>query len=80
MSSAFLPKTEDADEDPVTLMLKKTGCIDLHYKVQVIAGDTRLIRGNTYFCIFLGVHRRDPGLAEVSRHSEDVQRLHAGVH
>lgn len=29
-------KTIDSDEDPVTLMLQKTGCIDLHYKVQVI--------------------------------------------
>jgi hypothetical protein len=26
---------ETTDEDPVTLMLKKTGCIELHYKVQV---------------------------------------------
>lgn len=26
----------DTTEDPVELMLKKTGCISLHYKVQVI--------------------------------------------
>lgn len=29
-------KTEDKDiKDPVEEMLKKTGCIELHYKVQV---------------------------------------------
>lgn len=28
-------KPEDSDEDPVENMLKKTGCLELHYKVQV---------------------------------------------
>lgn len=27
---------EESNEDPVTLMLQKTGCIELHYKVQVL--------------------------------------------
>ena len=27
--------TDDEEEDPLETMLKKTGCIDLHYKVQV---------------------------------------------
>lgn len=27
--------SNESIEDPVELMLKKTGCIDLHYKVQV---------------------------------------------
>lgn len=31
-----MPTTSDNIEDPVELMLKKTGCIELHYKVQVI--------------------------------------------
>lgn len=35
MSSSFATKEADSDEDPVVLMLKKTGCIELHYKVQV---------------------------------------------
>lgn len=26
-------------EDPVELMLRKTGCIELHYKVQVNSND-----------------------------------------
>ena len=26
---------EDEEEDPVEKMIKKTGCIDLHYKTQV---------------------------------------------
>lgn len=28
-------KPEESEEDPVENMLKKTGCIELHYKVQV---------------------------------------------
>lgn len=28
-------KPVDGDEDPVEIMLKKTGCLELHYKVQV---------------------------------------------
>jgi hypothetical protein len=36
MSASFSQKVAvDSDEDPVTLMLQKTGCIELHYKVQV---------------------------------------------
>ena len=27
---------EDDEEDPVENMIKKTGCLELHYKVQVI--------------------------------------------
>lgn len=30
-----MPVTADNTLDPVEQMLKKTGCIDLHYKVQV---------------------------------------------
>lgn len=30
-----MPVTTDNVDDPVELMLKKTGCIELHYKVQV---------------------------------------------
>lgn len=30
-------KVVDDQEDPVDRMLKKTGCIELHYKVQVIS-------------------------------------------
>lgn len=33
--STFAQKASDTVEDPVELMLKKTGCIELHYKVQV---------------------------------------------
>lgn len=28
-------KPMDPDDDPVESMLKKTGCLELHYKVQV---------------------------------------------
>lgn len=28
-------KPVDSDDDPVESMLKKTGCLELHYKVQV---------------------------------------------
>lgn len=35
MNSEFAEKADNSDEDPVTLMLQKTGCIELHYKVQV---------------------------------------------
>jgi hypothetical protein len=34
MSATYLKPT-DSDEDPVTLMLQKTGCLEKHYKVQV---------------------------------------------
>lgn len=40
MSSTLSQKSEDFDEDPVTSMLKKTGCIELHYKVQVLPSDS----------------------------------------
>lgn len=33
--SATSPEANDDVEDPVESMLKKTGCIELHYKVQV---------------------------------------------
>lgn len=33
--SATYTKQTDTDEDPVTLMLQKTGCIEKHYKVLV---------------------------------------------
>lgn len=36
MSSSLIQK-DNSDEDPVTLMLQKTGCLELHYKVQVRA-------------------------------------------
>lgn len=29
-------KVADGDDDPVESMLKKAGCLDLHYKVQVV--------------------------------------------
>ena len=34
-SSKVQSNNEDNNEDPVENMLKKTGCMDLHYKVQV---------------------------------------------
>lgn len=34
MNSTQIHQTE-SDEDPVNLMLQKTGCLELHYKVQV---------------------------------------------
>lgn len=30
-----IEKFADSDDDPVETMLKKTGCLELHYKVQV---------------------------------------------
>jgi cytochrome c oxidase assembly factor 4 len=40
MNSVF-EKKNDSEEDPLTLMLKKTGCIDLHYKVQECIAETQ---------------------------------------
>jgi hypothetical protein len=39
--NATFTKQADTDEDPVTLMLQKTGCLDKHYKVQVSDKNTR---------------------------------------
>lgn len=56
MNSAFVQKTSDSDEDPVEQMLKKTGCIELHYKVQVnIRVHSILHRFNQIFFIFRSV-------------------------
>lgn len=42
-------KPLDGDEDPVENMLKKTGCLELHYKVQV--GTFYIIIRYIYECI-----------------------------
>ncbi|XP_034838190.1 cytochrome c oxidase assembly factor 4 homolog, mitochondrial [Maniola hyperantus] len=34
-------KLADSDDDPVESMLKKAGCLDLHYKVQECINTTR---------------------------------------
>ncbi|XP_075989363.1 uncharacterized protein LOC142985213 [Anticarsia gemmatalis] len=34
-------KLVDSDEDPVENMLKKTGCLELHYKVQECIAETK---------------------------------------
>ncbi|XP_023952335.1 cytochrome c oxidase assembly factor 4 homolog, mitochondrial [Bicyclus anynana] len=34
-------KVTDGDDDPVESMLKKAGCLDLHYKVQECINTTR---------------------------------------
>lgn len=34
-NKAKLDEDDDDDDDPVVKMIKKTGCIDYHYKVQV---------------------------------------------
>lgn len=39
---------DDAIEDPVESMLKKTGCISLHYKVQVTQFIKLVIRYTQY--------------------------------
>lgn len=46
MSNNFQEKTVVEDEDPVTLMLQKTGCINLHYKVQVREGIFAIFTSN----------------------------------
>ena len=46
MSNNFQEKTAVEDEDPVTLMLQKTGCINLHYKVQVREGIFAIVTSN----------------------------------
>jgi cytochrome c oxidase assembly factor 4 len=35
------PENEDEEEDPVEKMIKKTGCMDYHYKVQECIVETR---------------------------------------
>ncbi|KAG6465750.1 cytochrome c oxidase assembly factor 4 homolog, mitochondrial [Manduca sexta] len=34
-------KVADGDDDPVESMLKKTGCLELHYKVQECIAETK---------------------------------------
>ncbi|CAG9789848.1 unnamed protein product [Diatraea saccharalis] len=34
-------RQEDGDDDPVESMLKKTGCLELHYKVQECIATTK---------------------------------------
>jgi len=34
-NSASKSNTQSDDQDPVENMIKKTGCMDVHYKVQV---------------------------------------------
>ncbi|XP_049883574.1 cytochrome c oxidase assembly factor 4 homolog, mitochondrial [Pectinophora gossypiella] len=34
-------KASDVDEDPVESLLKKTGCLQLHYKVQECIAETK---------------------------------------
>lgn len=49
---------DDEIEDPVESMLKKTGCIELHYKVQV--SRPHLLCFNfflQFFLLFSGVYR-----------------------
>lgn len=61
MSSANFQNSEianESDDDPVTAMLQRTGCIELHYKVQVgFIFFTLLTLKNSYFPFFLGVYR-----------------------
>lgn len=50
---------ENDVEDPVDLMLKTTGCINLHHKVQVKLYHLYLYKKkkrHMYFLYFLGVH------------------------
>ncbi|KRF98030.1 cytochrome c oxidase assembly factor 4 homolog, mitochondrial [Drosophila tropicalis] len=35
-----MPGALESEQDPVEVMLKKTGCIDLHYKVQECIAET----------------------------------------
>ncbi|XP_066998454.1 cytochrome c oxidase assembly factor 4 homolog, mitochondrial [Anabrus simplex] len=35
------PEMSDDDEDPVEKILKNTGCIELHYKVQECIAETQ---------------------------------------
>lgn len=35
------PAEEDEDDDPVEKMLKKSGCLDLHYAVQECISETK---------------------------------------
>lgn len=55
MNSAHNYKKPESDEDPLTLMLTKTGCIDLHYKVQV-SYDISSILSRFSIEILLGVY------------------------
>lgn len=81
MSSSFATKEADSEEDPVVLMLQKTGCIELHYKVQVTPKANTFEVENLWNFVFPpGVHCRDSRLEEVPRGCEGIQGLHAGIH
>ncbi|XP_059044935.1 cytochrome c oxidase assembly factor 4 homolog, mitochondrial [Achroia grisella] len=41
MTITHRDKTTDADDDPVESMLKRTGCLELHYKVQECIATTK---------------------------------------
>lgn len=74
MSYNFQEKTVVEDEDPVTLMLQKTGCINLHYKVQVIERNFAIFTSHFHYNSFLfsGVHERNRRLEKVSRSRKGV--------
>lgn len=75
------------DVDQVEQMLKKTGCIELHYKVQVNRRNIPCCispSNNSYLLFFeyivvAGVHCRNTRLAQVSEHSEGFQEVHDRV-
>ncbi|XP_072941330.1 uncharacterized protein [Epargyreus clarus] len=41
MTIALRERPEDPDDDPVESMLKKSGCLELHYKVQECIATTK---------------------------------------
>lgn len=61
-------------------MLQKTGCIELHYKVQVDFWFFVFFVKFSQIFQFKGVYRRNPGLATVSGSRQRVQSLHESVH
>ncbi|CAG0917841.1 unnamed protein product [Notodromas monacha] len=54
---------ESPDEDPAEKALRKAGCLELHYAVQVL---------DDFVPSFIGVYRRAQGLAEVSRRGREI--------
>lgn len=74
-------------EDLVDSMLKKTGCSELHYKVQVNQTIFNSVEQKhwpidiRYFTFFtLGVHCWDARLAQVPGRCEGIQSVHDKLH
>lgn len=87
MSDSKQPNNQQNEEpeDPVELMLQKTGCTELHYKVQVnrhfyFSVQTKVILSSCFFSCSEGVHSRNTRLAQVQRRGNWISTVYVGLY